>query len=68
LLNRILVSQDAGWYHVGEPQGGEFRNFNFVFTHLIPELMKNGFTQSEIDQIFISNPAKAFGVLVRRLG
>ena len=27
LLNRTLVSQDAGWYHVGEPGGGEFRGY-----------------------------------------
>jgi phosphotriesterase-related protein len=25
LLQRTLVSQDSGWYHVGEPGGGEFR-------------------------------------------
>ena len=24
-LDRVLVSQDAGWYHVGEPAGGEYR-------------------------------------------
>ena len=22
LLGRVLVSQDAGWFHVGEPNGG----------------------------------------------
>ncbi len=67
LLNRILVSQDAGWYHVGEPQGGEFRNFNFVFTHLIPELIKQGFNQEEIELIFRVNPAHAFRIHVRRV-
>jgi predicted metal-dependent phosphotriesterase family hydrolase len=24
LLGRVLLSQDAGWYHVGEPKGGTF--------------------------------------------
>jgi len=68
LIEKVLVSQDAGWYHVGEPASWEFRNYNFVFTHFIPELIKNGFTQKEIDQIFITNPAAAFSVQVRRLG
>ena len=66
-LNRTLVSQDAGWYHVGESQGGEFRNFNFVFTHLIPELIRQGFSQEEIEMIFRVNPADAFSVQVRRV-
>ena len=27
LLHRVLVSHDAGWYHVGEPEGGQFQPF-----------------------------------------
>ena len=27
LLNRTLLSQDSGWYHVGEPGGGDFRGY-----------------------------------------
>src|SRR6476660_9836323 len=38
LLNRTLVSQDAGWYHVGEPGGGEFRGYTYLYTDFLPRL------------------------------
>lgn len=60
LLDLVLVSQDAGWYNVGEPNGGNYRNYNCIFTDFIPALQQNGFTQKEIDTVFVSNPAKAF--------
>jgi phosphotriesterase-related protein len=31
-LERVLVSHDAGWCHVGEPDGGKFRPFDTLFT------------------------------------
>ena len=31
LLDHALVSQDAGWYSVGEPNGGTFRAFDTVY-------------------------------------
>jgi phosphotriesterase-related protein len=65
LLGRVLVSQDAGWYSVGEPEGGRFRPYDTVFTRFIPALLGRGFTQAEIDQIFVANPASAFAVRVR---
>jgi predicted metal-dependent phosphotriesterase family hydrolase len=67
LLNRVLVSQDSGWYHVGEPNGGKYKDYNSIFDLLIPELKKHHFTQKEIDTIFITNPAKAFAINVRKL-
>ncbi|MEX6688509.1 twin-arginine translocation signal domain-containing protein [Danxiaibacter flavus] len=66
-LDLVLVSQDSGWYHVGEPKGGEYKNYNCIFTEFIPLLKQNGFTQSEIDKIFITNPAKAFEIKIRTL-
>lgn len=65
LLGRVLVSQDAGWYSVGEPEGGKFRPYDTVFTQFIPALVGRGFSQAEIDQIFVANPASAFAVRVR---
>lgn len=64
-LGRLLVSQDAGWYWVGEPDGGKFRPYDTVFTALIPALRKRGFTATEIDTLFVKNPAEAFAVRVR---
>ena len=67
LLNFVLASQDSGWYNVGDPGGGKFNDYNDIFTDFIPVLKKNGFTQQEIDTIFISNPAKAFTISVKKI-
>jgi predicted metal-dependent phosphotriesterase family hydrolase len=66
LLHRTLFSQDSGWYHVGEPKGGEFNNYNTIFEKFLPALKANGFTQEEIDMLFIKNPARALAIKVRK--
>lgn len=66
LLNKVLISHDAGWYHVGEPGGGNFRGFETVFKVLLPALLQAGFTEADINQIFRKNPACAFAVKVRK--
>ncbi|MEP6736505.1 MAG: hypothetical protein ABJA70_13355 [Chryseolinea sp.] len=66
LLDYVLVAQDSGWYNVGEPKGGNFKDYNCIITKFIPLLKQNGFTQTELDKFFVNNPAKAFTVKVRR--
>lgn len=65
LLNRLFFSHDAGWYRPGEPNGGKFRGYTAIDELLIPELLKNGLSQTDIDQIFVTNPAEAFTVKKR---
>jgi predicted metal-dependent phosphotriesterase family hydrolase len=65
LLGRALVSQDAGWYSVGKPDGGTIRPYDTVFTTFIPALRARGFTQPEIDTLFVDNPASAFSLGIR---
>lgn len=66
LLGRVLLSQDAGWYSVGEPRGGtEFRSYEPILTTFIPALRSAGFTADEIDTLFVRNPARAFAIAVR---
>lgn len=68
VLNRTLISHDAGWYSVGEPNGGmEFKPFTFIFSDLIPALKDNGFTKGDIDMLLVKNPQEAFAVRVRKL-
>jgi len=62
LLNRVLISQDAGWYHVGEAGGGVFRNYNSIFESFIPAMKKAGFTEKDIQMLLIENPSKAFSI------
>ncbi len=66
LLHQVLISHDAGWYHVGEPGGGQFKDFGKLFRELIPALKQAGFNQDEIDQLLIKNPRNAFGIRVRK--
>jgi len=67
LLDRVLVSQDSGWYHVGEPGGGTFNPYTCIARQFIPLLRQHDFTAEDIDQLFKVNPAKAFAIGVRRL-
>jgi len=67
-LNRLLVSHDAGWYRPGEPRGGSFRGFETVFAAFIPALRRTQWSEEEVHQLLVSNPAAAFTVRVRRDG
>lgn len=62
LLDRALISHDAGWYRPGESGGGKFRPYTAIFTSLLPALKQNGFTGEEINQLLIDNPARAFSL------
>jgi predicted metal-dependent phosphotriesterase family hydrolase len=66
LLHRVLISQDAGWYHVGEPHGGNYRDYNYLFDYFLPALKKHGFTEEDIEMLLIKNPAEAFQIKIRR--
>lgn len=56
LLRRILISQDAGWYHVGEPGGGDFRGYTYIYTDFLPRL-----ETAEAWVLMWDNPRAAFG-------
>lgn len=66
-LDKVLLSHDAGWYHPGEENGGHFRGYSALFEKLVPELRKEKFSEKDINQILVLNPAEAFMVRVRRL-
>ncbi len=65
LLHRTLLSQDAGWYAIGEPEGGKFAPFTYLFDSFVPLLSKHGFSRKDLDLILRTNPQKAFAVAVR---
>ncbi|MFN3322548.1 MAG: phosphotriesterase [Bryobacteraceae bacterium] len=56
LLGRTLISQDAGWYHVGEPGGGDFRPYTYIYTHF-----GAGLDDGLKHQLLVQNPEAAFG-------
>jgi predicted metal-dependent phosphotriesterase family hydrolase len=67
LLHRVLISQDAGWYHVGETGGGNYRNYNDLFDLFIPALEKRGFSKDEINMLVSKNPAEAFTIRIKKI-
>jgi len=67
LLNKILLSHDAGWYHPGEENGGEYRGYTTLFKKLIPLLRKENFSEKEINQLLVFNPSEAFKIGVHRI-
>jgi predicted metal-dependent phosphotriesterase family hydrolase len=67
LLHRVLVSHDAGWYHVGEPGGGPFRPYDTLHDAFLPALQDAGFSEEELRQLVQHNPATAFSIRVRRV-
>ncbi len=60
LLNRVLLSHDAGWYSPGEKGGGEFTGYTALFDELIPKLKDAGIGIPEIDTLLTHNPVQAF--------
>ena len=67
LLNKILLSHDAGWYHPGQENGGDFRGYTTIFEKLVPLLMKENFSEEEINQLLVINPSEAFTIGVHRI-
>jgi phosphotriesterase-related protein len=66
LLGKVLLSHDAGWYHPGEENGGDYKCYTTLFTKLIPMLRKDDFSRRDINQLLVSNPAEAFTIRVRK--
>jgi phosphotriesterase-related protein len=64
-LDRVLISQDAGWYRIGEPGGGAFRGYTVLPGVLVPALRRAGLSEDDVQRLTRTNPAAAYGV---RLG
>lgn len=67
LLHKTLISQDAYWLVISKENGEiGFEHFgspySAIFDILIPKLTEMGFTQEDIDQLLIKNPAEAYKI------
>lgn len=60
--NNLLLSQDAGWYNVGQPGGGEIRDYAYLVRDFIPLMKAAGIDQDTIDRLLIKNPARALSI------
>jgi phosphotriesterase-related protein len=66
LLHRVLISHDAGWYKPDEPEAS-FQGYTAIFKELAPLLHQKGFTQKDITQLLVKNPAAAMQIRVRKI-
>lgn len=62
LEDKILISQDAGWYNVGQKDGGQVRPYHLLFTEFIPLLLEKGIDEVIIDKLLVKNPASALNI------
>ena len=56
LVGRTLISHDAGWYHVGEPNGGDYRGYTLLYSGFLPKL-----GGALAKTLLWDNPRAAFG-------
>jgi predicted metal-dependent phosphotriesterase family hydrolase len=64
--SRLLLSQDSGWYWVGQQNGGEVRNFNYLTDVFLPALQNSGINESTIRKLMVESPASAFAIRFHR--
>jgi len=58
--DRILLSQDRGWYDPSEPRGGEVRPYTYLIEEFLPALRAAGIDEATIEQLTVENPFDAF--------
>lgn len=56
LLSRTLLSHDSGWYRVGEPGGGRFNGYTYIYEQFL-SLVAPEFRE----MLMVTNPVRAFG-------
>jgi phosphotriesterase-related protein len=56
LLGRTLISQDAGYFKPGEPNGGSFKDYTHLYLKFAPQL-----TVDNQKTLLWENPRTAFG-------
>jgi phosphotriesterase-related protein len=62
--DRLLISQDSGWYRPGEPGGGNIRGFEYLKSDFVPIMLGKGVPQATVDHLLIHNPRRALELSV----
>jgi predicted metal-dependent phosphotriesterase family hydrolase len=53
----LLLSHDNGWYEVGQVNGGEVRDFNYITDVFLPAFRKSGGSEATIRKLTVEKPA-----------
>lgn len=59
---KILISQDTGWYTVGEKKGGDIRPYHHLLTDFISYAIENGLDAQWLRQCVTSHPYQAMSM------
>jgi phosphotriesterase-related protein len=59
---QLLLSHDAGWYHIGEENGGQQIPYSYLINKFIPQIKRQGIKQKTINLITRKNPGRAFSI------
>ncbi|MBL4933528.1 phosphotriesterase family protein [Clostridium paridis] len=62
LIDRLLISQDAGCYEIGVVKDSKLRSYNNIFTKFIPICKSKGISETVFNKILIKNPAKILNI------
>jgi phosphotriesterase-related protein len=57
---RLLLSQDRGWYDPSKPGGGTVKPFTYLVGSFLPKLRASGVDEAMITQLTVHNPFIAF--------
>lgn len=59
LTDRLLLSQDSGWYNVGQERGGLINPFHLLFQEFLPYAQARGWSKEMLERLIVFNPAMA---------
>ena len=62
ILDRLLISQDSGWYNIGQENGGHIKPYHKILTEFIPLWLSKGISKSVVETLLIDNPRKCLSV------
>jgi phosphotriesterase-related protein len=60
LQDRILLSQDRGWFDPAQPGGGTPKPYTYLVERFLPQLAQNGLSPEDIWAMVHTNPFRAF--------
>jgi phosphotriesterase-related protein len=58
--DRLLLSQDRGWFNPALPGGGEQKSYAYLVESFLPALASSGVSRDAIHRITCENPLRAF--------
>lgn len=67
ILNRLLLSQDRGWYVVGKDKGKFVNPYHPIFTDFIPLCKKAGIQEESLHQMQVVNPARVLNIMANHV-